>query len=138
MIDEKGNVKYEIPVRYKRCIDENFIRQMLFGVFLFLPNGADFDSIKEWLDYSEGTAGYMEAFKHACIVENHIGLYEYYNSLEWYDSDLFDEQLSDMLIAYLERLSAGKRKRLLYEELCRENQILLDRVKNGTPITTRI
>lgn len=55
-----------------------------------------------WEDtvYMESTGGWYEAFKKMCINYGLEDILAYYNNLEWYDSDRFDADLSDLLVEY--------------------------------------
>ncbi len=46
------------------------------------------------LEYGGGTAGFCEAFRAVCRRFQMDWLIEYYDSLPWYDSDLFDAELA--------------------------------------------
>lgn len=118
---------YTIPEEYNECIDENFVRQMLLVILLYLTTQGISDNLAEWLAYSEGTAGYFEAFKHACLIENRPDMLVYYESLKITDSDSFDDQLTQKVLTYWNTLSAAQKKRIVYEEICRENRILSER-----------
>lgn len=50
--------------------------------------------------YVEGTAGWYEAFKKMCINYGLEDILSYYDHLEWYDSDYFDSDFSDLLLEY--------------------------------------
>lgn len=118
---------YKIPEEYLAYLDTDFIRQMLLVVLTYLSANGGSNNIEEWLAYSEGTVGYTEAFKHACLIENHPDLYIYYDGLKVQDSDSFDAELSERIIQYWNTLASGRKKRLIFEEICRENKILEER-----------
>lgn len=48
----------------------------------------------------EGTYGWYEAFKKMCVNYGLEDILAYYDKLEWYDSDLFDGELGDLLVEY--------------------------------------
>lgn len=49
------------------------------------------------LDYIPGTIGWVHAFKKSCEHFGLNGIFEYYDKLEWYDSDLFDVEICSLL-----------------------------------------
>ena len=49
-------------------------------------------------DYSTGTGGWNEALKMACHKLDMEWLYEYYDNLSWEESDLFDDELGDLVV----------------------------------------
>jgi hypothetical protein len=48
----------------------------------------------QWLD---STCGFYGALKASCELHNFIELYDYLQSLEWFDSDILDGSLTEML-----------------------------------------
>ena len=45
-----------------------------------------------------GTCSWYAAFGKACIDTDNKKLFDYRNSLEWYDSDIFDSEIIGVLI----------------------------------------
>ena len=56
------------------------------------------DQIDLILCMQGGTGGWAEAFKQTCKKLSMLWLWDYYRSLEWYDSDLFDGEIADGII----------------------------------------
>lgn len=50
--------------------------------------------------YLESTCGWVDAFKNTCQKHNIEDVFAYYNGLEWYDSDLFDNEFGNLLVEY--------------------------------------
>ena len=48
----------------------------------------------QWFD---STGGFYSALKSTCELYNFMELYNYLQSLEWYDSDILDSSLTEML-----------------------------------------
>lgn len=48
----------------------------------------------------EGTCGWVDAFKCACQKHHIEDVFAYYDHLEWYDSDLFDDEFGSLLVDY--------------------------------------
>lgn len=54
----------------------------------------------EFWCYVEGTIGWCNAFENTCNTFGLIEVLDYYNNLDWYDSDKFDYELCEMMIEY--------------------------------------
>lgn len=50
--------------------------------------------------YAEGTAGWYSAFKYMCENNDLNDVIDYYDNLPWYESDLFDDKLTGLLVKY--------------------------------------
>ena len=96
IVEENGNVRveYHIPAYIKSAIPEDFYFVFLGFVFgiLGMP---DKNELGEYLCYMDGTAGWYKAFTKTCALFDIPWLKEYYDSLEWYDSDWFDGEIAD-------------------------------------------
>ncbi len=78
----------------------------VFGPTIFEKSDTDDDY---GLFYVEGTAGWVTAFK---LVAGRLGLpwlISYYDSLDWFDSDLFDDQIGDLLIKRFTKAKPNKK-----------------------------
>lgn len=89
-------LEYTIPENIKSRIPEYFY-YALGGEYVSIMGATallrDTDGLS-LLDYNGGTAGYAEAFKMTCKKLDMDWLYEYWDSLPWYQSDLFDCEIS--------------------------------------------
>lgn len=88
--------KYTIPDEIKEMMTYDFLkefRNQLFTVFDF-----DLETNANTLYGIESTNGWANALKAACHNTGKDDIWNYWNELEWYDSDVFDSELSDMLI----------------------------------------
>lgn len=91
------SIEYSMPAEIKLLITHGFCVQflkelhMIWGISLH-----DFSYTS--LGYCEGTSGWNEAFVTTCRKLNKPEIYQYYASLPWYDSDLFDAELTEMLV----------------------------------------
>ena len=95
-ITENG-FEYSIPEEWLKEIDLKFLtafRDELFKMKYITLNGCYLDT----LAYAESSMGHHVAFKLACIKSNKLDLYKYSKTLPWYDSDIFDSKLSELLI----------------------------------------
>ena len=92
---EGARIEYQIPPEISARIPEFFYTACageLFSVFgwkrakgMFYPGEE-----KEYVDMDSGTIGWVLAFRMTCEKLNMNWLYEYYQTLNWYDSDIFD------------------------------------------------
>ena len=115
-ITNNGTIEYQMPEEIKKRIPDYFFRAFfgelisVFGPQLIVP---DCDMYKELTDNEEysyvgqlnvslcmngGTSGWAEALKQTCKKLSMMWLWEYYCGLEWFDSDLFDGEISDYVI----------------------------------------
>ncbi len=91
------SIEYSIPQNIKKLITPKFCTQflkelhMIWGVSMH-------DFAYSNVGYCEGTAGWNEALTTTCRKLSVDKLYIYYASLPWYDSDLFDAELTEMLV----------------------------------------
>ena len=96
--EENVRVKYTIPEHIKALATDDFLkefRNQLFRIHKYysLDTFAD-----EGLSENTSTFGWYAAFYKACRLTGKEELLDYRNSLEWYDADIFDGEITDMLI----------------------------------------
>ena len=88
---------YTIPDEIKNRIPDYFY-YALGGEYVSIMGAdaliRDEDGLSR-LDYDAGTAGYGEAFRMTCKKLDMDWLFEYWGSLPWYQSDIFDGEISD-------------------------------------------
>lgn len=113
-IRENGTIEYNIPKEIKEKIPFMFY-QALFGelvsVFGFeflvphekLYNRKDIvkdytEMVSEFIFASENTSGYNAAFKQTCRKLSMEWLIDYEKTLDWYDSDIFFNEISTEMI----------------------------------------
>lgn len=95
------NEAYKIPRSIIDDIPEEFYfafasdLRTRFGDWIF----GEQDEIKN-IFYVTGTVGWVDTFKDAAARLGLSWLAEYYDSLGWYDSDLFDDHLLDLLLEH--------------------------------------
>lgn len=85
--------KYKIPEYYRAMITPEFLSR--FKAKLVEIFNSPFDTWDEWLERSS-TRGWTDALKAVAPKE----LLDYYKSLGWEDSDLFDEEVQNIAIEY--------------------------------------
>ncbi len=90
------NEKYSIPKEIKDKIPDYFYIAMagelvsIFGIDVL----DKYDCYELYaFEYHESTAGWVEAFKATCKKLSMNWLYDYWDKLEWYDSDWFDGEI---------------------------------------------
>lgn len=96
-LTDDGDIIYSIPGEIKSLIDRSFLealRNELYWVFNLSLGDYAYDSAAS----NGGTGGWDVAFGLACIKTNKKEIYTYYRSLPWYDSDIFDGEVEEMLI----------------------------------------
>lgn len=104
--DENGNekeiqnvyIQYSIPEKYKKLCTLEFLtefRNQLFRMdkWFSLEVFAD-----EGIPMNTSTYGWVTALYKACSLTNNEELYNYWRTLPWYDSDIFDSIIAEMLI----------------------------------------
>lgn len=95
--------EYQIPEEILGRIPEYFYAAFagelfaLYGPSAFVP---DEDGLREYR-YHAGTFGWAAALWMACKKCDMQWLHAYYDSLEWYESDRFDEELEKVVETYL-------------------------------------
>lgn len=91
------NIPDEIKSRIPQCFYSAFAGELcsVFGCTVFEKDESGFYS----LVYISGTAGWAEALKMTCKKLDMQWLLDYYDSLPWYDSDIFDGEIEDMIIS---------------------------------------
>lgn len=85
----------EIKGRFTKEIMTYFLKEFV-NIFSITEEVTYFDHVV----YREGTNGWYEALKKMCINYELEDVLSYYDNLEWYDSDYFDSDFSDLLIGY--------------------------------------
>ena len=91
---------YKIPAEIKDKIPDAFYIALageLYSVFGLVVAKKDEDDFYG-IEFLGGTTGWVVAFQATCQKMNMQWLLDYYNALEWFDSDLFDGEISDMVI----------------------------------------
>lgn len=107
--------EYTIPENIKDLITYDFLkefRNQLFRIHKYysLDTFADFG-----IPLNTSTAGWYAAFGKACLLTHKEGLLDYWRKLPWYDSDIFDGELAEMLID--KKLILGDSAKIIGEQL---------------------
>ena len=96
-ITENGSIQYTMPNHIKTMIIPEFCAQMAKELHMIFGIGIT-DTDYDCLLYQGGTSGWNVAIASTCRKLNLDELYKYYHNLPWYDSDIFDGELSDLLV----------------------------------------
>lgn len=88
-------IEYKIPEEIKEKIPDYFYLALggelvsVFGCGIF----SEYEDGLCVLDYSTSTNGWDKAFRMTCKKLNLLWLPVYYDGLEWFESDLFDDEI---------------------------------------------
>lgn len=91
--------EYKIPQEIKAEFTKEFMAYFL-AVLAIVFDLDESMLCAEYLFNLESTIGWSKSFKCACKKYNLEHVFVYYDQLEWYDSDLFDDELLSLLIDY--------------------------------------
>lgn len=92
-------IAYAIPNNIKNLITDDFLKEFRNQLFRIhehysLDTFADFG-----IPTNTSTGGWYAAFGKACLLTHKEELLDYWRTLPWYDSDIFDGELANMLVA---------------------------------------
>lgn len=106
IVDENGQqseianvyIEYDMPQKYKDMCTKEFL--IVFRNELIRMNRwYSLDSFAdEGIPMSTSTCGWAAALYKACQITDTMELYDYWRTLPYYDSDIMDGQLADMLV----------------------------------------
>lgn len=109
-ITTDGRIEYKMPKDIKDQLTEAFVSDFHEAVIeTFKQNDRNQDrepfeyetyTYYAWWLYMEGTAGYCQSFRQTCDKHGLNKVLMYYNKLQWYDSDLFDSEVGDLLVHF--------------------------------------
>ena len=91
--------EYKIPQEIKARLTKEFTEDFLdklIAVFNLEQSKLCF----EYLFNLESTYGWVDAFEYACQKHKMEDVLAYYNELEWFDSDLFDDEFASLIKKY--------------------------------------
>ena len=95
---ETDKIGYEMPAHIKALATDDFLkefRNQLFRIHKYYSLDA---FAEDGLSTNTSTFGWYAAFGKACLLTGKEALLDYRDSLEWYDADTFDGEITDMLI----------------------------------------
>ena len=92
------HIEYQIPDNIKKLITYHFLKEFR-NQLIRIHDYWGIDSFAEdGIPMNTGTGGWATSLGKACIITNNQELYNYWRHLDWYDSDIFDGELAEMLI----------------------------------------
>jgi hypothetical protein len=109
-------VDYEIPEDILSKIPEYFWAAFagelvsVFGLGIFEKG----EYTNRNLCYVTGTGGWNAALKYTCRKLEIDWLYDYYDNLQWYESDTFDSDILDILVSEFDDDTSGHQTRFSY------------------------
>lgn len=107
--DKDVHVEYNIPTEIDLKIPSYFYIALagelcsILGPQIFNKiTDLDEDTEEEfsYYDFDSGTGGWHAAFKATCEKLDLLWLLNYYDALEWYDSDVFDSIIEDRIVTH--------------------------------------
>lgn len=100
IVGDKDNVhiEYSIPDKIKNLITDEFLKEFRNQLLRIHKYWSINTFAEEGIPMNTSTAGWYAAFGKACMLTNNEDLFNYWRKLEWYDSDLFDGELAELLI----------------------------------------
>jgi len=92
------HIEYQIPDNIKELITYDFLKELRNQLFRIHEYWSIDTFAENGIPMNTSTGGWHASLGKACITTNSKGLYNYQKNLEWYDSDIFDGELAEMLI----------------------------------------
>ena len=96
--EEDFSVEYTIPEHIQKLITDDFLKEFRNQLFRLHPQYSLETFAEEGIPEGTLTFTWSTALGKACLLTHNEELLDYWRTLDWYDSDLFDDQLSQMLI----------------------------------------
>jgi hypothetical protein len=100
-INDDSTITYKIPQKIKDLITTDFLLDLknnLIEIFNPSQYGDSEVTYANFLVYIQGTYGWSKAFEKSCERFNLKNIAEYRKTLEWYDLDLFDDEVCLLMI----------------------------------------
>ena len=90
--------EYTIPENIKNLITDDFLKEFRNQLFRIHEYYSLETFAEEGIPLNTSTGGWYVAFGKACLLTHKEELLDYWRTLQWYDSDIFDGELADMLV----------------------------------------
>ena len=90
--------KYTMPEDIKNLITDDFLKECRNQLFRIHEHYSLDIFAEEGIPINTSTAGWYAAFGKACLLTHKEGLFNYWRTLPWFDSDIFDGELAGILI----------------------------------------
>jgi hypothetical protein len=116
------HIEYQIPENIKQIITYDFLKEFRNQLIRIHEYWSIDSFVEDGIPMNTGTGGWQASLGKACIITNNKELYNYWRHLDWYDSDIFDEELAEMLIE--NHLILGDLSKVIEEQLgIKENEL---------------
>ena len=92
------DIRTMIPTEFYTYLKQQLIS--IFGEFIFKQLDIIDDESTYGVDYIMSTGGWVEAVRQTCIKLNLDWLLNYYDTLLWYEADIFDAYIGEQLAKY--------------------------------------
>lgn len=91
-------IEYTMPEDIKNLITDDFLKEFRNQLFRIHEYYSIDTFAEDGIPMNTSTGGWYAAFGKSCLLTHKEVLLDYWRTLPWYDSDIFDSQLADMLI----------------------------------------
>ena len=91
-------IEYTIPKDIKDLITDDFLKEFRNQLFRIHEYYSLETFAEEGILMDTSTSGWFAAFGKACLLTHKEVLLDYWRTLPWYDSDIFDGKLAEMLV----------------------------------------
>lgn len=91
-------MRYTIPEKYKTMCTDNFLKEFRRQLYRMHEHYSLDLFADEGIPINTSTTGWYASFGKACLLTNNEKLLDYYDKLGWEDSDIFDDELANMMV----------------------------------------
>lgn len=91
-------MKYTTPEKYKQMYTNDFLKEFRRQLYRMHENYSLELFADEGIPINTSTMGWYAAFGKACLLTNNEELLDYYDTLGWEDSDVFDDDLVNLMV----------------------------------------
>lgn len=92
------HIEYTMPEQIKSTITDDFLKEFRNQLFRIHKEYSLDLFADQGIPMNTSTGGWAAAFGKTCLITHNEELLDYWRTLPWYDSDLFDDELADMLV----------------------------------------
>lgn len=112
---EDDDSEYTILDNIKNLITDDFLKEFRSQLFR-IHNNYGLDTFAEnGIPMNTSTGGWVAALYKACMLTHKEELFDYWRTLPWYDSDIFDGELAEMLVK--KRFILGNLDKVIEQQL---------------------
>lgn len=91
-------IEYTMPEYIRNLITDDFLKEFRNQLFRIHEHYSLDLFAEEGIPLNTSTGGWFAAFGKACLLTHKESILDYWRTLPWYDSDIFDGELAEMLI----------------------------------------